>query len=233
MELKDLTCDHCGAKLQVNPDDKKVTCEYCGSELKVSALIRKEAEGKKEKAKINWKRELLDWAIIIVAAVIMAWALTHFVVMKTEVVSESMVATLNKGDRIVANRLAYLFSSPKRGDIIFFPFPDDTSDEPEIFVKRVIGLPGDKVEIKGGRVYINDSDTPLKEDYLYEEPDDEDCGPFMVPEGCYFMMGDNRNISHDSRYWDNTFVTEDKIEAKAWLRYKPGLQFYSRPDYGE
>ena len=254
MELIERKCIYCGKKMRFNPEENKITCGFCGAEmtfddgiLKNVAYAKEDPDKKtpgsdsaaeyvaqmQEKEKFDWRKELRDWLIIIVSAVILAWAVTHFVVMKTEVVSESMVATLNKGDRIIANRLAYMFSSPKRGDIVFFPFPDDTTEEPEIFVKRIIGLPGEKVEIIDGRVYINDSKTPLEEDYLYEIPDDEDCGPFNVPENCYFMMGDNRNISHDARYWENTYVSKDKIVAKAWLRYRPGVHFYSRPDYGE
>lgn len=181
-------------------------------------------------AKFNWKKELLDWVIIFVAAFALAWALTHFVIIKTEIISGSMISTLNIDDRVVGNRLAYVFSKPKRGDIIFFAYPDDES---KTYVKRIIGLPGEKVEIIKGKVYINDSDEPLTEPYLLEKMKKEDFGPYNVPDGCYFVMGDNRNISVDSRYWDNKFVTNSEIYGKAWFRYKPNIQLIRSAEYPE
>ena len=89
------------------------------------------------------------------------------------------------------------------------------------FVKRVIGLPGEYIEIIGGRVYINDAAEPLQEDYLLETP----TGDFprtLIPDDCYFVMGDNRNDSHDSRYWSTTnFVKEDQILGKSIFVYWP------------
>lgn len=129
-------------------------------------------------------------------------------------------------DRMLGNRLAYKTGDIKRGDIVIFKFPDDES---QLFVKRVIGLPGDKVVIKEGKIYINDSEEPLEEDYLPEEwtvgndasnlPDGKN--EYNVPEGSYFLMGDNRNISNDARYWNNTYVKKDKIIAKAMCVYFP------------
>ena len=181
-------------------------------------------------AKFNWKKELLDWAIIIVAAFALAWALTHFVIIKTEIISGSMISTLNVDDHVIANRLAYMFSEPKRGDIIFFAYPDDES---KTYVKRIIGLPGEKVEIIRGKVYINDSENPLDEPYLNEKMKKEDFGPYYVPEGSYFVMGDNRNISVDSRYWNTKFVTKSEIYGKAWLRYRPNIQVIHGAEYSE
>ena len=88
------------------------------------------------------------------------------------------------------------------------------------YVKRVIGLPGETVEVKDGKVYINGSDTPLDEPYL-PEPMEGSYGPYEVPEGCYFMMGDNRNNSLDARFWDNKFVAKNKIVAKVLFCYYP------------
>ena len=124
-----------------------------------------------------------------------------------------------QGDDLFGFRLAYQFSEPKRGDIIIFKYPDD---EEEKYVKRVIGLPGETVRIENAKVYINDSETPLQEDYLKEEWTVA-TGPFefQVPEVCYFVMGDNRNDSWDARYWDNTYVTKDKIIGKAEWIYFP------------
>ena len=132
-----------------------------------------------------------------------------------------MEHTISVGDRVIGNRLAYTLGDPQRGDIAIFKFPDDES---QLFIKRVIGLPGDKIQIINGLVYVNDSAEPLEEDYLPEEPTG-DFGPFYVPEDSYFMLGDNRNYSKDSRLWENTYVKRDKVLAKAALRYFPFDKF--------
>ena len=124
-----------------------------------------------------------------------------------------------EGDRLLGIRLAYTFTEPKRGDIIIFKFPDN---EEENYVKRIIGMPGDTIELRDARVYINGSETPLEEDYLKEEwIMDSNPRFYQVPDNCYFVMGDNRNNSWDSRYWNNTYVSKDKILGKAWFRYYP------------
>jgi len=103
---------------------------------------------------------------------------------------------------------------------VIFKYPDN---EDELFIKRVIGLPGDKIEIIDGLVYLNDSKEPLEEPYLTVTPVGT-YGPYEVPEGHYFMLGDNRNASKDSRLWINPYVAERKILAKAVFRYYPFSQ---------
>lgn len=183
-------------------------------------LTKQTAEATKhEEQRLDWKRELLSWAVILVVAYAMAQVLSRCVIIKTEVISGSMISTLMVGDRVVANRLAYTLSEPERGDIIFFEYPDDES---EIYVKRIIGLPGETVEIVDGKVYIDGAAVPLNEPYLKEEMLGS-YGPYEVPEGHYFMLGDNRNVSVDSRFWDNKYVSNDEILGKAWFRYKPNI----------
>lgn len=121
------------------------------------------------------------------------------------------------GDRIFGNRLAYINKDPQRFDIVIFKYPDD---ETQLFIKRVIGLPGETVEIRDGKVYIDGSETPL-DDSFTPEPPQGNWGPEVVPEDSYFMLGDNRNRSKDSRFWTNTFVKKEKILGKAVLRYFP------------
>ena len=128
-----------------------------------------------------------------------------------------MEYTIMTGDRIFGNRLAYINKDPQRFDIVIFKYPDD---ETQLFIKRVIGLPGETVEIRDGKVYIDGAETPL-DDSFTPEPPQGNWGPEVVPEGSYFMLGDNRNRSKDSRFWTNTFVKKEKILGKAVLRYFP------------
>ena len=168
-----------------------------------------------EKASVG--KELFQWVLVILGAVILAFLIDTFVIVNAQIPSGSMENTIMTGDRVFGNRLAYKFSDPKRFDIIIFKYPDDES---QLFIKRIIGLPGETVDIHDGNIYINGSDPPL-EDVDIKEPMEGSFGPYTVPEGCYFVMGDNRNNSRDSRYWENTFVSEDEILGKAVLRYWP------------
>ena len=120
-----------------------------------------------------------------------------------------------KGSRIIINRLAYLSEDPQRGDIIAFYFPDDGES---LYLKRIVGLPGEKIEGVDGMIYINGK--PLSEDYIREQTN-EDFGPYVVPEDSWFVMGDNRNNSLDSRYWEDKFVERDEIVGRAEIEYYP------------
>ncbi len=163
--------------------------------------------------------ELIDWIKILTIAAIGAWLCNTFLLMNTEIPTGSMEDTIPTGSRIISSRVHYWFSDPERGDVILFEPPDGDIYP---YVKRVIGLPGETVTIIDGLVYINDSSEPLDEPYLKEIPVG-DFGPYVVPEGCYFVMGDNRNHSNDSRYWNNTFVPRDNVYAKALFSYWPRL----------
>jgi len=166
-------------------------------------------------------KELIGWIEILIITAAISIIINSFVIANSRIPSASMEKTIMTEDRIIGFRLSYLFSEPQRGDIVIFHYPDD---ETQLFVKRVIGLSGDTVSILDGKVYINDSETPLEESYLPEEMTGS-YGPFQVPESAYFVMGDNRNHSWDSRYWTNTYVYEDKILAKVIFRYYPNLSF--------
>lgn len=163
------------------------------------------------------KREILDWILVIAIAAVLAIFLNCFIVVNARIPTASMETTVMTGDRLYGNRLAYINKDPQRGDIVIFRYPDN---EKELFIKRVIGLPGDTVEIIDGLVYINGSDTPLDEPYVNGVPVGS-FGPYEVPADSYFMMGDNRNYSADSRFWRNSYVHRSKILGKAWFRYYP------------
>ena len=165
-------------------------------------------------------REIVSYIAIIAAAFILATLTNRYLIVNARIPSGSMIPTITEGNRIIGNRLAYINSDPKRGDVVVFYYPDD---ETQKYIKRVIGLPGETVYIEHGTVYIDGQ--PLDEsDYLTVETSGV-SGPFTVPDGCYFMMGDNRNSSWDSRFWNNTFVSKDKIIAKAMFCYFPTIHW--------
>lgn len=182
-------------------------------------------KGKKDAKGIDWKKEIISWAKLIIVAVAIAFGINNLIIINAEVPTGSMEETIHEKSRMIGFRLSYIFSSPKRGDIIIFKNPDN---EKENFVKRVIGIPGDYVEVKNGIVYINDE--PQEEDYVYFIGGVVDLrGDFektLVPENSYFVLGDSRNNSKDSRFWSTThFVTEDKILGKAIFVYYPSFNF--------
>lgn len=165
-----------------------------------------------------WK-EILEWVSLLVIAVAVAFIINKFILYTVSPPTASMENTIMIDDRVITFRLAYLFSGPKRGDIVVFEAPDTPEED---YIKRVIGLPGETVEVKDGVVSIDG--TALKEDYL-KEPMTGSYGPFEVPKGCYFMMGDNRNISWDARFWTNKYVKKDKIRGKVLFKFYRKLQW--------
>lgn len=195
-------------------------------------------------------KEVLSYVEVIVLAFVIAFLVNHFLIINANVPTGSMISTIEPGDRIFGWRLAYLKNGPKRGDIAIFRYP---VDESEIYIKRVIGLPGEKVEIRQAQIYINDSALPLKEPYLNEEWLIRNDGMvFEIPQGYYFMLGDNRNNSLDGRYWaeeavleglcetieqaeeqNYPFVCEKKILGKAVLRYYPSPRIMCKNPYAK
>ena len=164
------------------------------------------------------RREVLEWVATILAAVLVALFINNFIIVNATVPSSSMEKTIMTNDRVIGLRLAYKDKDPERGDIIIFKYPDN---EKILYIKRVIGMPGETVEIHNGEVTIDEE--VLSEPYLTTTTEG-DFGPYIVPEDHYFMMGDNRNNSADSRYWRNTYLSKDKIVGKAVLRYWPSFK---------
>lgn len=145
-----------------------------------------------------------------------AFGIRTFVAQGVYVSSGSMLPTLEVNDRLMVDKLSYHLSTPERGDIVVFS-PTEELKRPNLkdtFIKRVIGLPGEKVEIKEGRVYVGD--RLLQEKYIDEKLVYQ-WGPVTVPSNSYLVMGDNRDNSYDSRYWG--FVPRDNILGKAVVRY--------------
>ena len=187
-------------------------------------------------------REILSWVEVIVAAFLLSLFVTKVILINATVPSGSMENLIQPGDRLFGFRLSYTFSEPERFDVVIFKYPVDETDN---YIKRIIGLPGEHVEIDNGKIYIDGSDIPLKEDYLPEKwKHDNDGYDFHVPEGCYLCLGDNRNISLDARFWaeeaveaglapsvagaeEYTYVKKSQILGKAVIKYWPKIVLLS------
>jgi len=129
-----------------------------------------------------------------------------------------MENTIMTDSRVMGLRVSYLLNEPGRYDIILFNPPDDVTSIP--YVKRIIGLPNETVNIIEGKVYINDSDIPLDDSFI-KDTARGNYGPFIIPDNCYFVLGDNRNGSNDSRHWSNKYVPRDNIIGRLYLELYP------------
>ena len=163
----------------------------------------------------NTKKEILKYIIFTEVVIAVTVLLNIFVIINANVPSGSMESTIMTGDKIIGNRLAYLFKEPERGDIVIFR---DNDNKNKLLVKRIIALPGEIVEVREGQVYINLSSVPLDEPYAHAVSFAE-YGPYTVPQESYFVLGDNRNNSNDSRYWANPFVYRKNIKGKVVFRF--------------
>lgn len=195
-------------------------------------------------------KDILEWVYCIVIALVLALLIRYFVGTPTEVQQRSMFPNLKQGDRLILNRISRTIKEvPQRGDIITFEAPSNTltgakdikaeyNNEPtnifskfvyyvleinkESYIKRVIGLPGDHIEIKDEKIYINgealDESAYLK-DSVVTEPQSEYLTDFVVPEGYIFAVGDNRTQSRDCRYFG--CIPFEKVESKVWIRFWP------------
>ena len=182
---------------------------------------KKKAIEKSEKQEVSKLKEAISFMTPIVIALVVAILLKTFIFANAVVPTGSMINTIQEGDRIIASRLAYINEDPKRYDVIIFHYPDDES---QLFVKRIIGMPGETINIKNGIVYITDANgntTEARSDFVTNCVPTGDFGPYTVPLGSYFVMGDNRNDSWDARYWKKKNVEKKKIIGKVKFRYFP------------
>jgi signal peptidase I len=162
-----------------------------------------------------WHDEFWAWVKTLASAAVYATLIVTFGFQVARVEGLSMAPTLDDQDRLIVNKLVYRLSSPRRSDIVmlYYPLNPDKS-----FVKRVIAEEGDQVRIVDGRVYVND--VPVPDDYVPEEyRSHDDWGPQVIPEGYYFVMGDHRNNSSDSRHWG--MVPKKYIIGKVQVRWWP------------
>jgi signal peptidase I len=161
------------------------------------------------------KEEIVAWVKTLASAAVYAVLIVTFGFQVARVEGQSMAPTLEDQDRLIVNKLVYRIGEPRRGDIVMLYYPLNPEKS---FVKRVIAEEGDTVRIVDGRVYVND--IPLKDDYVPSEyRSHDDWGPQVIPEGYYFVMGDHRNNSSDSRHWG--MVPKKYIIGKVQIRWWP------------
>lgn len=163
-------------------------------------------------------RSLVEWVVVVGGALIIALVIKTFLLQAFYIPSSSMVSTLNIGDRVLVNKLSYEVHDVHRGDILVFERPEGESDSQITdLIKRVIALPGETVEAQNGQILIDGE--PLDEPYLDEGVTTGDFDPVTIPEGQYFMMGDNRGDSRDSRFFGP--IAEETIVGRAFFRVWP------------
>lgn len=162
--------------------------------------------------------EVKDWGRSIIIAVALALVIKATIVQAYMIPTGSMKPTIMEGDRVFGNRFIYHFQHPHRGDIIAFKPPEGVGDGKIPFLKRVVAVAGDTVEIHEGRVIINGVtlDEPYIKNHSYN-----DFEPLRIPKGYLFVLGDNRANSYDSSKWPTPFLPEKNIQAKAFFRFWP------------
>jgi len=156
---------------------------------------------------------LVELGETVLPAIVIAVLINLFLAQATRVYGSSMEPNLHTDQRLVVEKVSYRLHSPHRGDVVVIRMPEHG---PELLIKRIIGLPGETIEVRSGVVYINGQ--PLEEDYLVRKTAGA-YGPTTVPEGYVFVMGDNRGASNDSRIFGP--VSLDRVVGRAWVSYWP------------
>lgn len=166
------------------------------------------------------KSEIREYIEAFVIAVVLALFIITFIAQSFLVQGSSMEPSLTHGERLMVDKLSFRFNEPSHGEVVVFRYP---SDRRRKFIKRIIGVPGDEILIRNGYVFLNGD--RLEEPYIsgptYGAYNSPSYGPVVVPEDSFFVLGDNRRNSDDSRYPDVGFVSSDDIVGRALLVYWP------------
>ena len=166
------------------------------------------SKSKKEKPKKSMKQEIFEWVMVFVVAAALAFVVRTFIFEPVRVDGSSMLNTLTDSDFMIATKFDYLLGDPERFDIVICDYPN--TDDGKYRVKRVIGLPGETIELRDGELYVDGEFVAQNFD---RTPSTRDYGPYTVPADHYFVMGDNRDNSHDSRASDVGALTRDQIRG--------------------
>ena len=181
-----------------------------------------------------FRQKIVSAVVTCMFALAAVIVINNFIIVNAHVASPSMGYTVQSGDRIVAFRGSYLFRDPRRYDIVIFRGPPG---DRTLYVKRILGLPGETLIIIDGHVYINGSAAPqrydfvmgpLTGDYGIYNPETGELEPFVIPEGHYFMLADYRAIAVDSRRWDEIYVPRERIMGRVVFRYFPFAKLRGR-----
>ncbi|MGE0794938.1 MAG: signal peptidase I [Acidimicrobiia bacterium] len=199
--------------LRAEPEPASTAPPIVGSRARHAERRAREAERR--------TRNLVEWAAIIVGALLLALLVKTFLFQAFYIPSLSMYPTLDKGDRVLVNKLSYDLHDVHRGDLVVFERPPGEPSTIKDLIKRVIGLPGDVIEARDGIVYIDGK--PLEEDYVDAGDRTENLPAQTVPEGELFVMGDNRDNSEDSRVFGP--IDEDTVVGRAFVRVWPVTRF--------
>ena len=202
-------------------DKEEQELDLDGKPMKLSPEAKARVDKKERNAK---RRKILagafSWIKEIAIALIIVWFVLTFIAQNNQVRGTSMQPTVYENDTVIVNKFIYRFQDPSRGDIIVFPMQENGKEV--YYIKRIIGLPGDVVDIRDGQVYVND--ILMEEDYITVETtavDGQVVFPITVPENEYFVLGDNRPVSKDSRWLSIGTISRDEIVGKASLRVWP------------
>ena len=178
---------------------------------------------RKKNVNITLVKEIVAWIVEIAIVLAIAFVFVFFFGMRTSVVGQSMAETLDNGDQILVNRFIYKVVGPKANDVVVF-LPNG-NEKSHYYVKRVVGVPGDTVQIKDGKVYINGAEAEEKIDVSAIEDAGLAADAITLEEDEYFVLGDNRNNSEDSRYANIGNIKREYLVGKAWFVLTTGDRF--------
>mgnify|MGYP002801230546 FL=1 len=167
-------------------------------------------------------KELMGWIVYIIIIVGLAWVIITFVGHRTQVSGSSMETTLSDGDQLIVDKISYRFRDPKRYDIVVFPYQ---YEENTYYIKRIIGLPGETVQVVDGYVYIDGEqlDAHYGNEVMLDPGIAEE--PITLGDDEYFVLGDNRNNSQDSRAANVGVIHRKDLLGRAWIRIWPLSEF--------
>ncbi len=209
---------------EVNDSIDLDTSEDEASDTKKKKKKKKKTKEKEDPKEINIVKDIISLGLYIVVIILLCWLILKYVGQRTEVDGESMSNTLHTEDSLWIDKISYRFNDPERFDIVVFPYDEDSDT---FYIKRIIGLPGETVYIdEDGLVYINNE--LLEEDVYGREPIEPSkrgvaAEPVTLGEDEYFVMGDNRNNSRDSRLMDVGNIHKSEFIGKAVFRFKGGF----------